>query len=34
MFGHIADQYFLPLGAMAEIDAAAGTMQLLAPAVA
>lgn len=33
MFGHIADQPFLPLGAAVEIDADAGTMRLLAPAV-
>ncbi len=33
MFGHIADQPFLPLGADVEIDADAGTMQVLAPAV-
>lgn len=33
MFGHIADQYFLPLGAMVEMDAGAGAIRLLAPAV-
>lgn len=32
-FGHIADQYALPQGAMAEIDADAGTIRLLEPAV-
>ncbi len=33
-FGHIADQFTLPVGAMAEIDADAGTIRLLEPAVA
>jgi muramoyltetrapeptide carboxypeptidase len=33
-FGHIADQYTLPLGVMAQMDADAGTLQLLEPAVA
>jgi muramoyltetrapeptide carboxypeptidase len=33
MFGHIADQYFLPLGARVNLDASAGTLQLFAPAV-
>jgi muramoyltetrapeptide carboxypeptidase len=33
-FGHIADQFTIPQGVMAEIDADAGTLQLLEPAVA
>ena len=33
-FGHIADQFSLPEGAQAEIDADAGTIRLLEPAVA
>lgn len=33
-FGHVANQYSLPLGIEAEIDAAAGTIRLLEPAVA
>jgi muramoyltetrapeptide carboxypeptidase len=33
-FGHIADQFTLPVGGMAEIDADAGTIRLLEPAVA
>jgi muramoyltetrapeptide carboxypeptidase len=33
-FGHITDQFTLPVGAMAEIDADAGTLKLLEPAVA
>lgn len=33
MIGHIADQPFLPLGAEVELDAAKGTLRLLAPAV-
>ena len=33
-FGHIADQFSLPEGVMAEIDADAGTIRLLEPAVA
>lgn len=33
-FGHIADQFSLPVGAMARIDADAGTIRLLEPAVA
>jgi muramoyltetrapeptide carboxypeptidase len=33
-FGHIADQFSLPQGVMAEIDADAGTIRLLEPAVA
>jgi muramoyltetrapeptide carboxypeptidase len=32
-FGHIADQFSLPQGALAEIDADAGTLRLLEPAV-
>jgi muramoyltetrapeptide carboxypeptidase len=32
-FGHIADQFTLPVGGMAEIDADAGTIRLLAPVV-
>lgn len=34
LFGHVADQFSLPEGVMAEIDAAAGTIRLLEPAVA
>jgi muramoyltetrapeptide carboxypeptidase len=33
-FGHITDQFTLPVGARAEIDADAGTLKLLEPAVA
>ena len=33
-FGHIANQFSLPVGARATIDADAGTIQLLEPAVA
>lgn len=33
-FGHITDQFTLPVGALAEIDADAGTLRLLEPAVA
>ena len=32
-FGHMPDQYSIPVGARAEIDASAGTMRLLEPAV-
>jgi muramoyltetrapeptide carboxypeptidase len=32
-FGHITDQFTLPVGGMAEIDADAGTLRLLEPAV-
>jgi muramoyltetrapeptide carboxypeptidase len=32
-FGHISDQFTLPVGGMAEIDADAGTLRLLEPAV-
>jgi muramoyltetrapeptide carboxypeptidase len=33
LFGHIANQFSLPVGARAEIDADAGTIRLLEPAV-
>ncbi len=33
MFGHIDDQFTLPVGVEAELDARAGTIRLLAPAV-
>jgi muramoyltetrapeptide carboxypeptidase len=33
LFGHVANQFSLPVGARAEIDAAAGTIRLLEPAV-
>ncbi len=33
MFGHIDDQFTLPVGAEAELDAEAGSLRLLAPAV-
>jgi len=33
-FGHVADQFSLPVGVRAEIDAEAGTIRLLEPAVA
>jgi muramoyltetrapeptide carboxypeptidase len=33
-FGHVASQFSLPVGAMAEMDADAGTIRLLEPAVA
>ncbi len=33
MIGHISDQFTLPLGAEVEMDAAAGTLRVLAPAV-
>ncbi|HUD93222.1 LD-carboxypeptidase [Sphingobium sp.] len=32
-FGHVADQYSLPVGVQAEMDATAGTIRLLEPAV-
>ena len=32
-FGHITDQFTLPVGGIAEIDADAGTLRLLAPVV-
>ena len=34
LFGHVANQYSLPVGIRAEIDAEAGTIRLLEPAVA
>jgi muramoyltetrapeptide carboxypeptidase len=34
LFGHVANQFSLPVGARAEIDAAAGTIRILEPAVA
>lgn len=34
LFGHVAGQFSLPVGAMAELDATAGTLRLLEPAVA
>lgn len=34
LFGHIAEQFSLPVGVMAELDAGAGTLRLLEPAVA
>jgi muramoyltetrapeptide carboxypeptidase len=34
LFGHISDQFSLPIGIRAEIDAEAGTIQMLEPAVA
>ena len=33
LFGHVANQYPMPEGIMAEIDADAGTIRLLEPAV-
>jgi len=33
MFGHVDDQFSLPVGARAEIDATAGTIRILEPAV-
>lgn len=33
LFGHVSDQFSLPVGARAEIDAAAGTIRILEPAV-
>jgi muramoyltetrapeptide carboxypeptidase len=32
-FGHISDQYIIPVGARAEIDAGAGTLRMLEAAV-
>ncbi|HCW61945.1 MAG TPA: LD-carboxypeptidase, partial [Sphingobium sp.] len=32
-FGHVANQYSLPLGIQAEMDAMTGTIRLLEPAV-
>jgi muramoyltetrapeptide carboxypeptidase len=34
LFGHVPNQFSLPVGARAEIDAAAGTIRILEPAVA
>ena len=34
LFGHITDQYSMPVGIRAEIDAAAGTIRMLEPVVA
>lgn len=34
LFGHVADQFSLPVGIRAEIDAAAGTIRMLEPVVA
>ena len=34
MFGHVADQFSLPIGIRAEIDATAGTIRMLEPVVA
>lgn len=34
MFGHVADQFSIPVGIRAEIDAAAGTIRMLEPVVA
>ena len=34
LFGHITDQYSLPVGIRAEIDATAGTIRMLEPTVA
>lgn len=34
LFGHVADQFSLPVGVRAEIDAEAGTIRILEPAVA
>jgi muramoyltetrapeptide carboxypeptidase len=33
MFGHVSDQFSLPIGVMAEMDADAGTLRMLEPAV-
>lgn len=33
MFGHVADQFSMPVGVRAEIDAAAGTVRMLEPTV-
>jgi muramoyltetrapeptide carboxypeptidase len=33
LFGHVANQFSLPVGIRAEIDAAAGTIRILEPAV-
>ena len=34
LFGHVADQFSMPVGIRAEIDAAAGTIRMLEPVVA
>jgi muramoyltetrapeptide carboxypeptidase len=34
MFGHVADQFSIPVGIRAEIDAADGTIRMLEPVVA
>jgi muramoyltetrapeptide carboxypeptidase len=34
LFGHVTDQFSLPVGVRAEIDAAAGTIRMLEPVVA
>ncbi|MND07818.1 LD-carboxypeptidase [compost metagenome] len=34
LFGHVTDQYPIPVGVRAEIDAAAGTIRMLEPVVA
>ena len=34
MFGHVADQFSIPVGVRAEIDAAVGTIRMLEPVVA
>ena len=34
LFGHVADQFSIPVGVRAEIDAAAGTIRMLEPVVA
>jgi muramoyltetrapeptide carboxypeptidase len=34
LFGHVTDQFSMPVGVRAEIDAAAGTIRMLEPVVA
>jgi muramoyltetrapeptide carboxypeptidase len=34
LIGHVPNQFSIPVGARAEIDAAAGTIRILEPAVA
>ena len=34
LFGHVANQFSIPVGVRAEIDAAAGTIRMLEPVVA
>jgi muramoyltetrapeptide carboxypeptidase len=34
LFGHVADQFSMPVGVRAEIDAEAGTIRMLEPVVA